>query len=328
MMDRLAHRKIAVFGDAILDTYIVGDCTRFCREAPVPVIVKQEQRDFPGGAANTAANLASLGADVRLITVAGNDDAGMRLMRALERAAVDTRYVVHSNVQTPHKQRILARDEYIVRLDDGVRQSFERASCDLVAQAIVRAAHECEVLVVSDYALGCICEGTLASLERVKGGTIPVIVDTHDVRCPAAVEATLVTPNLEEACAATGNPVRALAAPHEFEELARSVRRIIDSYAVAVTLGGVGVALATAERSAFIPAPLVGVRHTVGAGDSFTAGVALGLAAGCDLIDAVSLGVLAGSVSVTKPYTAVVTLPELLETVKCVQTPPSEQACR
>ncbi len=89
-----------------------------------------------------------------------------------------------------------------------------------------------------------------------------------------------------------------------------------------------GVALASDERLAFIPAPLVGVRHSVGAGDSFTAGVALGLAAGCDLIDAVSLGVLAGSVSVTKPHTSVVTLSELLATVKSARTPPSEQACR
>ena len=329
MIERLAHRRVAVFGDSILDSFVVGGCTRLCREAPVPVIVKEEQRDCPGGAANTAANLAALGAHVRLISVIGSDDAGGRLMRALERAGVDTSGVVRSRTKTPHKQRILAGDEYVARIDEGVGEDVDCGLHAAIAEHLARAIAECDVLVISDYALGCVCDETVAPVS-MPGSNIrpPVVLDARDLVNASAVGATLVTPNLEEACAATGNAVRTLAAPQEFEELARAVRGLVGSGAVAVTLGGVGVAVASQHESAFIPAPLVGVRHTVGAGDSFTAGVALGLAAGCDLFDAVSLGVLAGSVSVTKPYTAVVTLPELCDTLKSVPTLPSARACR
>lgn len=327
MMDRLAHRRVAVLGDSILDTFIVGECRKLCREAPVPVVVQEDVRDCPGGAANTAANLAGLGASVRLVSAIGEDAAGERLMHALRRGGVDVDCVVRTPSPTPHKQRILAGDEYIVRLDDGIQEEVPRGLCGALSQELRRALDECEVLVISDYALGCVSEETIEPvLENSR--EVPVVLDARDLSRAARVHATVVTPNLEEACAATGNAVRTLAAPGEFQELARAVRRVVASNAVAVTLGGVGVALSSRNDSAFIPAPLVGVRHTVGAGDSFTAGVALGLAAGCNLVDAVSLGVLAGSVSVTKPYTAVVTLPELRDSLKFVRTQPSEQACR
>ncbi|HET9031068.1 MAG TPA: PfkB family carbohydrate kinase, partial [Candidatus Aquilonibacter sp.] len=228
---------------------------------------------------------------------------------------------------TPHKQRILAGDEYIARIDEGGGTPSRAGGCDALTQSLKEAMHQCEALIVSDYALGCVCERTLNLVDHMRARR-PVVVDTREMTSAARVHATVVTPNLDEACNATGHPVRTLASPTEFEELARSVRRVANSEAAAVTLGGVGVAVASADESAFIPAPLVGVRHTVGAGDSFTAGVALALAAGCELFDAVSLGVLAGSVSVSKPYTAVVTLPELIDTLKSVQFQPSRQACR
>ncbi|HET9030875.1 MAG TPA: PfkB family carbohydrate kinase, partial [Candidatus Aquilonibacter sp.] len=232
MMDRFAHRRIAVLGDSILDTFVVGECVKLCREAPVPVIANNSVRDCPGGAANTAANLAALGADVRLVSVVGEDAAGERLMRALERGGVGTSAVVRQRVVTPHKQRILAGDEYIARIDEGGGTPPRAGACDALTRSLKEAMHECEALVVSDYALGCVCDRTLHLVDRMRARR-PVVVDTREMTSAARVHATVVTPNLEEACNATGHPVRTLASPTEFEELARSVRRVANSEAAA-----------------------------------------------------------------------------------------------
>lgn len=312
MMKRLAHRCVTVFGDAILDTFIVGECSKLCREAPVPVIVKRDEYDYPGGAANVAANLAAMGADVHFVSVVGRDRAGDRLMHALEEAGVDAAGVVRTDGPTVHKARMLAGDEYVARVDEGLGIAVTGGTQRRLARELKRSLAQCEAVVVSDYGLGSFDDVTAEPIWEIEAHRpVPVVVDSHAVTAAVSLPTTVVTPNLEEACEVTGNAVRALAAPHEFEELARSVRGVVASEAVAITLGGVGVAIADGEGSAFIPAPLVEVRHTVGAGDSFTAAISLGLAAGWNLVDAASLGVLAGSVAVTKAHTATVTMPEL-----------------
>src|SRR4029453_13504139 len=67
------RRRVLVLGDAILDEYLVGDCSRISPEAPVPVLKVSSSRRVLGGAANTAANVVSLGGHATLIALVGND---------------------------------------------------------------------------------------------------------------------------------------------------------------------------------------------------------------------------------------------------------------
>ena len=77
--------SIAVIGDVMLDGWWSGSIERLCREAPAPVVEIQQRRFAPGGAANTAMNLAALGAKVGLAGIAGRDEAADELRRALRR---------------------------------------------------------------------------------------------------------------------------------------------------------------------------------------------------------------------------------------------------
>ena len=66
-------KRLLVIGDVVLDQYIKGSVSRISPEAPVPIVLQEESFYTPGGAANVANNLASLGADVTLVSKIGDD---------------------------------------------------------------------------------------------------------------------------------------------------------------------------------------------------------------------------------------------------------------
>ena len=67
-MSLFKKSKILVIGDAMLDKYSFGTINRISPEAPVPVLKIKEEIMKPGGAANVAANVRSLGIETNLIT--------------------------------------------------------------------------------------------------------------------------------------------------------------------------------------------------------------------------------------------------------------------
>src|SRR4051794_40619920 len=88
LISRWSGMEVVVVGDVMLDVWLHGAAHRLCREAPVPVLDVEQRFDVPGGAANVAVNIGSLGAHPRLVSVMGDDDGSSRLRRALESGAV------------------------------------------------------------------------------------------------------------------------------------------------------------------------------------------------------------------------------------------------
>src|SRR6185436_12568575 len=90
LIPRMAGHRIAVIGDPVLDCYLYGTTHRISREAPV-LIVREDSREFRlGGAANTAANLAALGAKTALVGLVGADDDGARLVEICSAKSIET----------------------------------------------------------------------------------------------------------------------------------------------------------------------------------------------------------------------------------------------
>src|SRR5947209_19612026 len=89
LIDGFAGARVLVIGDAMLDAYLIGTADRVCREAPVPVVALGERQDVPGGAANTAANVAGLGGSAAFVAVIGDDPEGARLREALAAGGVN-----------------------------------------------------------------------------------------------------------------------------------------------------------------------------------------------------------------------------------------------
>ncbi|HEY4353201.1 MAG TPA: PfkB family carbohydrate kinase, partial [Paraburkholderia sp.] len=87
--ERLAHARVLIVGDVMLDRYWFGDVNRISPEAPVPVVHVQRQEDRLGGAANVARNVSALGAKAGLLCVVGHDEPGERIVQLLGDSGVD-----------------------------------------------------------------------------------------------------------------------------------------------------------------------------------------------------------------------------------------------
>jgi D-beta-D-heptose 7-phosphate kinase/D-beta-D-heptose 1-phosphate adenosyltransferase len=329
IVERFERLKALVVGDLILDTFLIGRPTRLCAEGPVPVLVKSAERHLPGGAANTAANLSALGARTTLVGLVGADQAGATLRASLEETGVGTSRLVDTpGRSSPHKVRLMAGRHYVARFDEEPGTSVAREVEERLLEQLGDGLADADVVVVSDYGCGT---ATPRVLELLRGfaerRSVPLVVDSKQLRRFREVRATAVTPNLDEASRLAGAPGESLDTwlQHAGQRLLRQLK----AEWVVVTLGGEGLFAASREgRRLRLHGSPVRVADEVGAGDSLVAALSLGLAAGGDLQDAARLGLEASAVAVAKPETAVVRSEELRDRLAMLNASPDAQPAR
>lgn len=316
VIDRFAGLRVLVIGEAMLDSYIEGDAGRLCREAPVPVVNVTCRTDAPGGAANTVCNAAALGANVRFLSVIGDDPEGEVLRRTLEHRGIGTgALVVEPGRRTLAKHRVLAGDQMLVRFDQGdtgpVRPETERA----VARRLEREYARADAVIVSDYGYGVLSDHVLASLAKLRSSHQTVLVaDAKDLRRYRDVRPTAAKPNFEEACALIGvsraERMRGAIDP----EIAAELLEVTGAALVALTLDSDGTVVVPQRTEPFrLHARRIEHASTAGAGDTFVAALALGLACEANARDAATLAAAAASVVVGEDGTAACSPFELRE---------------
>ena len=317
---RFAQRRIVVIGDSVADQFIYGAISRVSREAPVFILRHEHTETTPGGAANCAANLAALGADVSLIGVAGDDEAGRALQERLQTAGVDSLGVfVSPKVKTTTKVRILAGQYHSTR-QQVIRIDYEGSALDdpdlrrrLQEQTRASVANA-DAVIISDYNYGVADpEMTEVIREAAQLKQIPVVVDSR-FQLSRFINFTSATPNEDEVENLLGQP---FTGGDGFELAGEELRERLRLRALLVTHGGHGMTLFEGGL-----APLhidaVGAREPVdvtGAGDTVIATYTLALASGASFPDAARLANYAGGLVVMKRGTASVSREELSESV-------------
>jgi D-beta-D-heptose 7-phosphate kinase/D-beta-D-heptose 1-phosphate adenosyltransferase len=304
----LRDTHVVVVGDVMLDRYWYGDARRVSQEAPVPVVDIAREEHRPGGAANVALNVASIGARCTLLGVVGDDSAARLLRGSLEAAGVRCEFVTAADFATIVKLRIVSQRQQLLRAD------FDRAVPDIQAdlqgrlEALLRDA---DVLVLEDYDKNTLAKpAAMIALARAAG--VPVIVDPKAKPLSAYAGATLIKPNDHE--------FRAAAAEWTTEdrlvELARSACQTHHVDALVITRGNRGMTVvAGAGQAEHIPAHEVEVFDVTGAGDTVAALLAIGTAVGWDVVRSARLANLGASLVVAKVGTATVSGPELANAV-------------
>ncbi|WP_307867931.1 D-glycero-beta-D-manno-heptose 1-phosphate adenylyltransferase [Umezawaea beigongshangensis] len=305
-----AHPRVVVLGDAILDGWLTGRCHRLAREAPAPVVEVDQRWHTPGGAANTACNLAALGADVRLVAPIGDDADGALLLECLRTSGVDTtRVVVVPGRRTTSKRRVVAGEQVLVRFDECADEPLDEHAHRLVDEALRSAVCDRAAVLVCGYGDDAPGRAALAELRE----RIPLlVVDAHDLTAWTDLEPDLVTPNAAETERVLGHlPSGDRAAfldAHRAELHAATGAR-----SVVVTLDRDGAVLFTpglpVHRTWADPAP---DSRTSGAGDTFVAALTLAAAGGVPLSTAVEFAQAAADVVVRRPGTAVCGTDELV----------------
>ena len=302
--------RIAIIGDAMLDTYLLGDVERISPEAPVPVVRVRERRHALGGAANVAQNVAALGARPELVAVLGADTAGVQLRSMLSELGTDVRGLVTVERPTTTKTRIVARGQQVVRVDEEVDSECDEPDVARLHEAVDRAVAEADAMVLEDYNKGVLGLGVITraiAAARKKG--IPIVVDPKYRNFFAYGGATIFKPNRRELEAALGAEVDL-----DHPDTLPSVLERLGAEHLLLTLSEKGMVLIDASGELTrIPTTAREVFDVVGAGDTVTAYLAGMLAAGATAAEAAVIANYAAGVEVGKAGAATVSPAEILE---------------
>lgn len=304
---------VVVLGDFLLDGWWIGSIERIARDTPAPVVDLHERRYAPGGAANAAMNAAALGARVHAVGTVGADDAGMRLRALLRGAGVDVKRLrLVDGLHTTTKVRVVAGGQVTARLDETETHRLPAEVAHRLLLDISETAATADAQLICDYGSPALDD---AIVQGVATGPRPVvrIVDAHDVRRWAPTAPDIVTPNAAEAVAMLGVPLGSGAArASRLVRLSEQLLSTASARAAIVTLDHSGTILlrhgGALHRTYAHPAP---EHQASGAGDVFSAALAVARGAGVPLPDAADFAQQAADVAVRKHGTCLCTLAEL-----------------
>jgi D-beta-D-heptose 7-phosphate kinase/D-beta-D-heptose 1-phosphate adenosyltransferase len=309
-------KRVLVLGDIMLDEYIWGEVRRISPEAPVPVVEMSRRTYVPGGASNTAANVAALGGLPQLLGVVGSDYQASCLREALSRSGIDHQGLcVDEDRVTTTKTRIVAHSQQVVRLDCEQRAPLSARLEDALLREAETRLPEVDAGVISDYGKGMVSERVARQFIRMaRQSAKPVVVDPKGTDYGKYRGATVVKPNAHEAEAVAKQPITD---EDSLQEVGRRLLEVLDGSALLITRGPQGMSLFRwGEPAVHLPTLARHVFDVTGAGDTVASVLSLGLAAKGSLEESMHLANRAASIVVGKVGTATVTLEELLAETK------------
>lgn len=298
--------RILIVGDVMLDRYWFGDVSRISPEAPVPVVKVEKSEERPGGAANVARNIAALGARTVLLSVVGMDEAGQILARLLAAASIDASLHRDAQLNTTVKLRVLGRQQQLLRID------FENAPTHEVLQAKLaeyrQRLADCDIVILSDYGKGGLTHiAEMIQLARAQGK--PVLVDPKGDDYTRYAGATVITPNRTELREVIGR----WTSEDDLAARIGKLRAELGVSALLLTRSEEGMSLFADAGVTHEPALAREVYDVSGAGDTVIATLAVMLASGQSLTDAMHWANRAAGIVVGKLGTATCSLAELKE---------------
>ena len=332
LLPRLKGRRIGVLGDLMLDRYLSGDASKLSPEVPVPVVNFAEQKEFLGGAANVAANLAALDAQVEAFGVTGEDEAALSLRACLRRAGIAAKGVAADKSRvTTVKMRVIARQHQIVRIDYERHDAISSELEGKLFRALLKSLPNLDGLILSDYDKGVLRSDTFADrvLSAAHRAKVPVFVKPKTTRLYAYRGASVIACNKTEA---EFFVTRQLHDEKSIGEAGRALLAHFGCSAVVITRGGKGMSIfeESSPRHTTIPATSFEVTYArvgqpgidrgasgrqvfdvTGAGDTVLSVLSLAITAGAPLPDAALLANTAAGVVVGKLGTASVSSAEL-----------------
>ena len=304
-------QRILVVGDAMIDMYVEGDVEHISAEAPVPIVRQRSVRFILGGAGNVAANARALGGITTLVAIAGRDTHAKTLRNLCERAGIHARLITDAKRPTTTKLRIIshAHQHQLARLDsESAAPIGPETEKRLIA--VIRALPPQDIVIVSDYAKGCITKNVIKLLKE-KFGPERIVADMKPQHAPFYKGIYAITPNMKEAAALTGIHTTTDALAARATDLL--VKRL--STNVILTRAEHGVTLRekrTGTMHHFRSRPL-SVKDVTGAGDTLIAALALMRAVGAPLPQATEAANLAAGIAVSQRGTVALSHKELVE---------------
>ncbi len=307
-LPEFSNAKVLIVGDVMLDRYWFGDVSRISPEAPVPVLKVDRVEERPGGAANVARNIAAMGAQATLLSVVGNDEAGACLEKLLNEHDYHLNALLHRDdtISTIIKLRAIARHQQLLRID------FETWPSHEVLKAKLADFHaklpQVDAVILSDYGKGGLAH-IAEMIESARAAGKPVLIDPKGDDYARYSGATLLTPNRSEFREVAGS----WQDEDELNSKAEKLRSELKLDALLVTRSEDGMSLYRPDQVVNEPSQTREVFDVSGAGDTVIAALAVMMASGAELPDAMSIANRAAGIVVGKLGTAVVSREEIVQ---------------
>ena len=299
-----SQAHVVVAGDVMLDCYLFGSTSRISPEAPVPVVHIQETDNRPGGAANVAVNLASLGVRTRLVGVVGQDAAADTLQEIMTARGIACEFRRVDDRPTITKTRVQSRGQQLIRLDQENTAAMPGATMTAALKKFIATAG---AVVLSDYGKGALSD-VAAMITACREANVSVLVDPKGTDFAKYRGASLITPNQSEFEAVVGMG----ATDEDLVIKARAMIDELDLDALLITRSEKGMLLVEADlEPVFLSTQAREVFDVTGAGDTVIATLAGALASGADLASAAALANIAAGLVVRKIGVASVTPGEI-----------------
>jgi len=322
-VEQFTTRTVVLLGDFVADEFQYGEISRVSREAPVLILKHRETQIVPGGGANAANNLASLGARVLPVTAVGDDAAGEALIAHFRRLRVNVSAIFRvKGWTTPTKSRFLAGwahtvGQQVLRVDYEPKSPLPDAIRKKLHQRLSASLRHAHALAVSDYGFGIATPELVQQVSGKLKRTLHVTLDArYRLHRYAKAGITSATPNEAELEAE-----HHMAIGQNTGELARAGRATLSEMklqSLLVTRGRHGAALfEPGDRLTQIP--VHGSDQAVdvtGAGDTVLAAYTLALACGATPLEAAHIANIAGGLVVMKRGTATISRAELLDAIR------------
>ena len=309
-INKFSVSNIAVIGDLMLDKYIFGMVDRISPEAPIPIVKVEKEKYVPGGAANVAANISTLGGNPFLHGILGNDSAKETLLEKTEKLKINNHgIIIQESKTTIQKIRIVAQNQQLLRIDYEDTNYIDSYTKGQFVNKL-RNHKNISVIVISDYAKGTITMDLMENIKDfAKENNILIIADPKPLHKNFYKDVFLITPNKKEAEEMCNMKINSLS---DLENCGHQLMRELNCNVV-LTNGDKGMSVfengTTVEH---IPTKAKEVFDVSGAGDTVVSAIALALSIGVSLRDAAYLANLAAGIKVAKVGTAPVDKEELI----------------
>jgi D-beta-D-heptose 7-phosphate kinase/D-beta-D-heptose 1-phosphate adenosyltransferase len=307
LLKKFKRHKILVIGDFILDAYFQGSCTRLAPEASVPVVDLVEKNYCLGGAANAAANLKALGAQVFFCSVVGKDNAAEQANLLLKEAGICSDFMVRAaDRSTIIKTRVTSATQTLVRYDEGTETAIDAVAETQLIHNLHIAYYQCDAVLVADYDKGVLSETVITELKKLKLQQDKFIaVDSKRLEAFSGICPALIKPNYEEAIKLLSLPYSNQSRAAQLKPFGSHFFRKTNAAVIALTMDSEGVLLF--DHGTFVhhlAAPKVIFPNVSGAGDTFISTFMLVLMAGSPIDIAAAAATAAAGIAMNKPDTA------------------------
>jgi rfaE bifunctional protein kinase chain/domain len=282
LFDSFTSLKVGVIGDVMLDTYMWGRVDRISPEAPVPVVVLDEKEYRIGGAGNVALNCHSLGSQVFILSITGDDKDGLLLEELFGEALIDTSYLIRSASRvTTNKTRIISRNQQMMRLDAEITTDLDKNDEEKLLQQVRSfiQKEDPDVMIFEDYNKGILTEKVIAeTITLCKETGVMTAIDPKRKNFFSYHNADIFKPNLTEVKQALNILFDEINDPL-LSKIHLELRNILEHKISFITLSDKGVFYQKDGNASIIPSHLRNIADVSGAGDTVIAVAAMVYAA-------------------------------------------------